>query len=95
MFHFLAGDLYEVLPALQAKYEPLAPVIGRCNATSIGLKVYRADKDTFNVTIHFDCDLRIEREKIIDFAVGLEAEVAGHPQTATLDFRLRSHEEFS
>lgn len=95
MFQFFAGDLYEILPGLQGKYEASKPIDGNCKATYSGLKIWKAGDDTFNVSIHFDCQLSVAREKIIDFAVGLQLEIAGHPNVDTLDFRLRRHEEFS
>lgn len=80
MFQFYAGDLYEVLSKIQDKFYASEPVTGNCAATDIGLKVWKAGFDTFNVSIHFDCELNIKRSKIITFAVGLQLEVEGLPQ---------------
>ncbi len=94
MFQFFAGDLYEVLAKIQDKYYASQPVTGNCKPTYTGLKVWKSGFDTFNVSIHFDCELNIKREKIMTFAVGLQLEVQGIPQQTTMDFKFRGHEEF-
>lgn len=55
MFQFFAGDLYEIFPLLQTKYYASEEINGNCKATPTGLKVYKSDFNTFNVSIHFDC----------------------------------------
>lgn len=75
MFQFYAGDLYEVLDKVQDRFFASAPVAGNCKADFTGLKVWKAGFDTFNVSIHFNCELSIERTKILDFGVGLTAEI--------------------
>lgn len=92
MFQFYAGDLYEVLGKIQDKYYASQPASGNCKATYTGLKVWKANFDTFNVSIHFDCELNIKREKVMTFAVGLQLEVEGVPQQSTMDFKFRGHE---
>lgn len=67
---------------------------GNCKATYTGLKVWKADYDTFNISIHFDCELNIQRTKILNFAVGLQAEVEGVADATALNFKFRRHEEF-
>ena len=94
MFQFYAGDLYEVLDKVQSRFFADKEVTGNCRATFTGLKVWKAGFDTFNVSIHFDCELNIERTKVLDFAVGLQAEIEGAPRATTMDFRFRRHEEF-
>jgi hypothetical protein len=91
MFQFYAGDLYEVLDKLQTRYFASEPVTGNCKATFTGLGVRKSGFDTFNVSIHFDCELNIQRSKILDFAVGLELEIELVPNVNTMDFKLRSH----
>jgi hypothetical protein len=95
MFQFYAGDLYEVLGKVQERYFAETPVTGICRATFTGLKVYKSGFDTFNVSIHFDCELNIQRTKILDFGVGLEGEVEVLPTESTLDFAFRRHTEFT
>ena len=56
--------------------------------------MWKAGFDTINVSLHFDCELNIQREKIIDFQIGLTLEVVGEPGESKMDFRLRRHEEF-
>ena len=92
MFQFFAGDLYEVLQNVQTRFFASEPVNGNCKATFAGLKVWKANYDTFNVSIHFDCELNIQKTKITDFAIGLQLEVEGVPMESTMDFKLRSHE---
>ncbi len=46
------------------------------------------------MSIHFDCELNILRQKILDFDVGLQCEIEGIPKATTLDFKFRSHEEY-
>lgn len=92
MFQFFAGDLYEVLPLVQSRFYASEIVTGNCKATYQGLKVVKANFDTFNVSIHFDCELNIIKQKILSFAVGLEAEVLGIARESSMDFRFRSHQ---
>ena len=73
MFQFYAGDLYEVLDKVQDRYFASEQVSGNCKATYTGLKLFKSSYDTFNVSIHFDCELNIKRNKNLDFAVGLDA----------------------
>lgn len=94
MFQFYAGDLYEVLGSVQDTYFANAKVTGNCKATYAGLKVWKSGFDTFNVTIHFDCDLNIERDRVTSFAVGLDAEIEALPYANTMDFKFRRHTEF-
>lgn len=73
MFQFFAGDIYDIFPNLQTRFYASEPVTGNCKATFTGLKIWKANYDTFNVSIHFDCELNILRQKILDFSVGLQA----------------------
>ena len=70
MFQFFAGDLYEVFPKLH-KYYANEVVSGNCKATYTGLKVWKATHTSFNVSLHFDCELNVKKEKFVDFGVGL------------------------
>lgn len=58
------------------------------------VRLYKAADDTFNVSLHSNCQLSIRGIKIIEFAVGLELEVEGRPNSDTVDFYLKSHTEF-
>ena len=71
MFQFYAGDLYEVFPLMATKYYANQEITGNCKATYTGLKAWKATHDTFNVSIHFDCELNVNRYKFLDLAVGL------------------------
>jgi hypothetical protein len=92
MFQFYAGDLYEVLDKVQDKYFAAEPVSGNCKPTFAGLNVWKSGYDTFNVSIYFDCELSIQRTKLLDLGVGIELEVEGIPTATTLDFKFRRHE---
>lgn len=46
-----------------------------------------------SVSLHYDCEINIKRDKIMSFAVDLQLEVEGLPLSSTLDFKLRSHNE--
>jgi hypothetical protein len=94
MFQFFAGDLYEIFPRLQTIYYASEEINGNCKATYTGLKVWKSDYDSFNVSIHFDCELNIRREKIVDFGVGLQLEIQGAPDQSHLNFKLRRHDQF-
>lgn len=72
MFQFFAGDLYEIFPLLQTKYYASQEITGNCKPTYAGLKVWKSNFNTFNVSIHFDCELNVLKEKFVDFAVGLQ-----------------------
>jgi hypothetical protein len=61
MFQFYVGDLYEIIPALQTKFYASAVINGNCKATYTGFKVFKGSHDSFNVTIHFDCELNVQR----------------------------------
>lgn len=93
MFQFFAGDLYEVLPLVQSKFYATEPVTGVCKATTGGLRVYKSGLDVFNVTLHFDCELNIQKQKVLGFAVGLESTIEGVPRASSLDFRVRNFQE--
>jgi len=56
---------------MATKYYANKEILGNCKATYTGLKVWKASYDTFNVSTKFDCELNIEREKFLDFAVSL------------------------
>ncbi len=71
MFQFFAGDLYEIFPLFATKFYANQEILGNCKATYSGLKVWQASFDTFNVSIHFDCELNILREKFLDFGINL------------------------
>lgn len=79
---------------MASKYYANQEISGNCKATYTGLKVWKSGYDTFNVSIHFDCELNVQREKFLDFEVGLTLVVAGDPQETNITFRLRNHEEF-
>jgi len=80
MFQFFAGDLYEVLANVQDRFYASAPVTGSCQANDTGLKVWQANNDTFNVSVYFHCELKILTETVIEFSVGLQAEIEGIPR---------------
>lgn len=94
MFQFFAGDLYEILPLLQNKYYADKPVVGNCKATYSGLKVIKNGFDTFNVSLHYDCELNVDRDKILDLAIGLVLSIEVAPTQNQLNFKLRSHDQF-
>lgn len=91
MFQFAAGDLYEIFPQIASKYYASQEILGSCKASYLGLKVWKATYETFNVSIHFDCELNINRERFLNFGVGLTLEVVGIPDERNITFKLRSH----
>ena len=94
MFQFYAGDLYEIFPKVAQLYIASTEVIGDCKANWTNIKIYKAGNDTFNVSISEQCQININRTKILDFTVGLELEVQGKPSSDFVDFYLKSHTEF-
>ncbi len=44
------------------------------------------NNSTFNVTLKFDCGLKIRTEDIVKFSLSLQLTVAGRPGLDTLDF---------
>lgn len=80
MFQFYAGDLYEAIAETQGKWYASEPVNGNCKANYQSLDVWKNDYDTFNVSMHYDCELNIKREKIVDFQVILQFIIQGIPQ---------------
>jgi hypothetical protein len=66
-------------------------VTGNCKASYAGLKVWKSGFDTFNVSVHFDCEINIQRTKVLTFGVGLDAEIEALPKATTMDFRFRRH----
>ena len=94
MFQFFVGDLYEIFPLLQTKFFASEKIGGNCKATYSGLKIFKATHKTFNVSIHYDCELNIRKEKFVDFSIGLTLEVEGHPGAQFQHFRLVGHDQF-
>lgn len=92
MFQFFVGDLYEIFPKLQTQYFASEKVNGNCKATYSGLGVYKATHRTFNVSLHFDCELNVRKEKFVDFSVGLTLEIEGHPGAQHQHFKLLRHD---
>jgi hypothetical protein len=80
MFQFFAGDLYEIFPLLQTKYYASEKIDGICRATYNGLAIKKGAHDSFNVSIDYDCELNVKKEKFVDFSVGLELEIEGRPR---------------
>lgn len=93
MFQFRAGDLYEMFPGIANKFYASQQVIGNCRATTQNLKVIKGGYDIINVTIHYDCELNIERQKFIDFAINLKVAVQGRPNFTNLNFRYHGAEQ--
>ena len=93
MFQFYAGDLYEVVEKVQDRYFADEAVNGNCKATINSLKFVKAASSTFNVSLNFDCEMNIKRNKIVDFSVSLQLEVEGLPLASSIDFKLRSHQQ--
>lgn len=75
MFQFFVGDLYEIFPKLRTQYFASEKVGGNCKATYSGLGVYKATHKTFNVSMHYDCELNVRKEKFVDFAIGITLEI--------------------
>lgn len=94
MFQFYAGDLYELFPQVANTFIASTEVIGGCQMADTDIRLLKAAADTFNASMHTSCQLSIRGVKIIDFAVGLELEIQGKPQSDTIDFVLKSHTEF-
>lgn len=67
MFHFRAGDLYEVLSGISDKYSASEKVVGECIGDSSGLSVAKNSQNTFNVTLRYGCHLDIKNEKVVTF----------------------------
>lgn len=94
MFQFYAGDLYELFPQVANTFIASTEATGSCQMADTEVKLYKAAADTFNISLHANCQLSIRGIKIIDFAVGLELEIQGKPQSDVVDFYLKSHTEF-
>lgn len=94
MFQFYAGDLYELFPQVANSFIASTEVTGDCQMANTDVRLYKAGDDTFNVSLHSNCQLSIRGIKIIEFAVGLELEIQGRPQPNVVDFYLKSHTEF-
>lgn len=92
-FQFFAGDLYEIFPLMATKYYASQEILGNCKASYTGLKVWKASYDSFNVSMHFDCELNILREKFLDFGINVDFEVAGVPFERNISFSLRRHNQ--
>ena len=75
MFQFYAGDLKEIFPKVQTTFYANEVVTGNCKATNAGVELRKSGIHTFNISLHFACQLNILKQKILDFDVGLVAEV--------------------
>lgn len=64
---------------------------GSCSASSTGLKVAKSSADTFNVSMLYNCQLKVKEDKIVDFTVGLQLIVEGNPAKNYMRFKLRGH----
>ena len=93
MFQFYAGDLYDVIPKIRDLYFASDPVDGECEATHNGLQIYKNHIESFNVSIHYECMLKILNQKIASFSIGLQLEIEGKAKARSVDFRLKSHDE--
>lgn len=58
------------------------------------ISIYKSGDHNMNVTFHTDCQISVNKTKILDFSVGLDLEIEGIPKTNYLDFILKRHEEF-
>lgn len=94
MFQFFAGDLYEPIPKTRDLFFATDPVDGECEATHNGLQVWKSHIETFNVSIHYECTLKIHEQKVAGFSMGLQMEIEGNPHASHVNFRLRNHDEF-
>ena len=92
-FQFFAGDLYDVIPALQKKYYSNTPLNGSCKASKDGFSLIKNTIDTLNVTLQFNCSIGANSSKIIDFHIDALFVVRGQPQERHLDFVV-NHTEF-
>ncbi len=60
----------------------------------MGKRINKNGVDTFNVSLIFDCELLIQRNKLTDFSLGLWLEIEAVPNVKTLDFKVKSHQQF-
>ena len=67
MFQFRAGDLYELFPKLREKYMASQESNGNCRPLTDGLSIHKSDKNAFNVSILFTCELNVYKEKVTDW----------------------------
>jgi hypothetical protein len=66
-------------------------VTGNCKTSKDHILVFKDKLDTFNVSIHSDCEINVGREKIHSFAVGLQLVVQGKPGANSMNFTLVNH----
>lgn len=94
-FQFFAGDLYDVIPALQKKFYPSNKLNGNCKALKDGFSIVRGSSETFNVTINYNCSLNAENAgKILDFGVASHLVLKGVAETRHVDLVV-THAEFN
>ncbi len=63
-FQFYAGDLYEVIPRVAQKFLASEIVTGSCKTSSRYLNLIKGGFDYFNVTMVYNCELGINRDKV-------------------------------
>ena len=88
MFQFYAGDLYEAIPKVAQKFLATEEVSGSCKAEPSNITVGKGTHEAINVTINYDCDLRISGIKITDFKVALTSVVEGVAHSDHLKFHV-------
>lgn len=94
-FQFYAGDLYDVIPALQKKFYPDQKLNGNCKAKSQGFSIIRGSDEFFNVSINYNCALNADKSgKILDFDVDSHFNVRGVANAGHVDFVI-SHADFN
>ena len=72
------------------KYIASDKVLGNCRASPSGFEIIKGTHESINVTMNYDCELNINKNKIADFRVNLGLEAHGRASKKHLDFHIIS-----
>jgi hypothetical protein len=89
-FQFYAGDLYEVIPKVARNFLANEPVTGSCRTSSRNLDMRKGGYDYFNVTMAYNCEIGINRDKVAEFQLNLTMAVEGRANATNIDFHVIS-----
>lgn len=78
-FQFYAGDLYEVIPKIGETYKANEVVAGLCTTSSRDMTLQKMQQKhhSLNVTMDYDCELSVAKQKVTSFKLQLALEVEG------------------
>ena len=81
LFHFFAGDLYDVIPQLKEKHTPIDPITGNCKASDEGLKIFGAQYSRLYVYYRYNCELFVKQDKFLQLVIDIRLQLRVVPNS--------------